>query len=146
MRTVQETRRLINEAAKEDWSLLKSELAKDANQEIVKVNFEVIYDKLGHDIILQAEVKVLTPGDSLLQVWLQDIHPGIWIPEYRPWVSSVVEFEASQKVESALCGLIDSKWRPEDSGQRYDALLWGYVQHNGNVLQFGPFEKELTYP
>ena len=146
MRSLRETRQLINEASRKGWAALKAELERNANREIVKVYFEVIYDELGHDMIRQARVKVDAPDTYHLQVWVQDIHPGIWIPELRPWVSSAVEFNPSQKIDSALCGLFDSKWRPEDSGQSYDALVWGYVEQGGEVVQFGPFEKEFIYP
>jgi len=146
MKTIQESRQLIIEASKEGWHVLREALEQNANREIVEVEFEVIYDELGHDMILQARVNAVAPETYFLQTWLQDIHSGIWIPEYHPWVAGVVEYSASQKITSALCGLFDSKWRREDSGEKYEALAWGYVEHQGAVTQFGPFVKEFVYP
>lgn len=117
-----------------------------ANREVVEVLFDVEYDALGHDMILQARLKTVEPETYLLQVWLKDKHPSIWLPELRPYVTSAVEFDASQQVTSAMCELFDSKWRREGSGQRYVAPLWGYVQQQGNPVQFSPFEKEFVYP
>lgn len=132
-------------ASKTGWDKFRAQLTSEAKNELVKVEWDVIYHELGHDIIIEAFVKVVDSDDILLQVWLQDTHPGIWIPEFRPWVSSVVEFMPEQNIKKAHIGLFDSKWRKEDVGEIYHALLWGYLNHAGEVASFA-FEKEFKYP
>lgn len=139
------THQQIAHASRAGWDGLIKEITDGANNGLVDVDWDVTYDQPGHDIILRANVKVKSPEDALLQVWLQDQHPGIWIPALRPWVASVVEFTADQKVTKALVGLMDSKWRKEDKGQTYTALLWGYLAHGTNVESFA-FNKDFTYP
>jgi hypothetical protein len=138
-------RRKIVSASSREWHQLNAELRAHAKNDLVVVDWDVEYDQLGHDILIHAKVKVANKDDALLQVWLMDQHPGIWIPEYRPWVSSVVEFEVAENTKRAHVGLFDSKWHIEDTNAEYLALLWGYVQHNGAVEKFS-FEKRFTYP
>ncbi len=136
---------LITQASAVGWKKFRTNLISDVSNDLVMVDWSVSYDAVGHDIIIDAKVKVAFGGDSLLQVWLKDEHPGIWIPELRPWVASVVEFGPDQNIEETHIGLFDSKWRDEDVGETYHALLWGYVSHKGENFKFG-FEKEFKYP
>jgi hypothetical protein len=57
----------------------------------------------------------------------------------------MLEFRVSQEVTTCQAGLVDSKWRLADEGQKYAATIWGYIDQEGDVIQFGPFEKEFTY-
>lgn len=134
----------IRLASKEGWETLRVSEGEIRN-DLVTVKWEVDYDELGHDIAIQAKVSLKNPKDNLLQIWLCDLHPGIWIPELRPWVSSVVEFAPEQKVKFAKVGLVDSKWRPEDRGQTYLARLWGYFETAAGIKKFS-LEKEFIYP
>jgi hypothetical protein len=142
---IQDTRQKIANASRHGWDKLNRDIESGANNDLVDVEWDVIYDELGHDIILQAKIKVRTAEDVLLQIWLEDQHPGIGIPEFRPWVASVVEFKLEQQVREALVGLFDSKWRTEDVGETYDAMLWGYLMHNGTVESFA-FKRKFKYP
>ena len=96
-------------------------------------------------MILEALVKA-RPNIWLLQIWAKFQSLEFGIPEHIPWVSSVLEFHPTQRVQSAHIGLLDSKWRPEDSGKVYNALLWGYAEVDGSPVGFGPFTREFTYP
>jgi hypothetical protein len=127
------------------WEEFRRSLQEGARNDLVDVQWDVTYEPLGHDMILQAAVKTLAADDVLLQLWLKDQHPGIWIPEFRPWVASVVEFEPAQQVRAAKVGLIDSKWRPEDTGATYTALAWGYFRHEGTTQHFA-LERSFVYP
>ena len=89
---------------------------------------------------------MIVPDTYLLQVWLKDVHTGIWIPELHPWVLSGIEFKAESKVSSALCGLVDHKWRKEDGGAKYEALISGFIMQNGAVSRFGPVVQQFIYP
>lgn len=128
-----------------DGVTLAAMLYRDSISNIVTATWTVTYDKLGNDIIVEARVGVANPVDCLLQVWLMDQHPGIWIPELRPWISTVIEFSAQDQQQSVHIALLDSKWRAEDSGQTYKAFLWGYVQQQKEVKKFF-FEKDFVYP
>lgn len=139
----QQTR--IVKASRAGWPKFVKELKTKANNKLVKADWKVTYDELGHDILIDAQVSVVDPKDCLLQVWLQDLHPGVWIPENRPWVASAVEFNRNQGIQTVKLGLFDSKWRPEDVGQTYRALLWGYLQHGATVESF-TFDAEFVYP
>ena len=137
--------------ASHDWSSFKSELfarshGNETGNALVSVEWQVEYDPLGHDWQLTYKLAVTDPTVEILQVWIMDQHPGIWIPELRPWVAGACEFQIGQGVRSMIGGVIDSKWRPEDAGQEYQALLWGYVGQGGVVHKFGPFEKAFTHP
>ena len=136
---------LIARASATGWEAFRAELLREASNQQVVAHWDVRYDELGHDIIIEARVQVIRPEDVLLQVWLKDEHPGIWIPEFRPWVTSVVEFAPDQEIKAANVWLFDSKWSREDAGETYNALLWGYVNHVGEVEKFA-FQKEFTYP
>jgi len=116
-----------------------------ASSGIVVPVWSVKYDPLGHDMLIEARVKVANPKDCLLQVWLGDHASGIWIPEDQPWVSSVVEFSPDDDVKSAHIGLADSKWRPEDRNVEYVFVLSGYVKRGDTVEKFA-FEKSVVYP
>ncbi len=135
----------IRRGAAEGWQQLKEALGDKSRNNLVRVDWGVDYDELGHDTVIHAEVTVAVPEDVLLQVWLQDLHPGIWIPELRPWVASVVEFTPRQAVKQVKLALADSKWRPEDQNETYQALLWGYLDHAGAVEHFS-FERNFVYP
>lgn len=136
---------LIAHASAIGWDTFRSRLLNEASNEFVKADWDVKYDRLGHDIIIEACVKVAETKDSLIQVWLKDEHPGIWIPEFRPWVASVVEFRPDQETKETHIGLFDSKWREEDVGETYYALLWGFLSHGGDDASFA-FQKEFKYP
>ena len=141
-----QTHERIISASKSGWNDLLQELENNANREIVTVTWDVTYKELGHDIMVYYNVKTTEPETYLLQIWAKDQHSGFWIPEYQPWVASVVEFEPTSKVTACKGGVIDSKWRKEDVGEKYVALLWGYVLQKESVIQFGPFKKDFTYP
>lgn len=134
-----------SQTSAQGWEQFNAALITDARNDLVLVEWGVDYDKLGHDIIIHAKVKVVDHGDALLQAWLKDQHPGIWIPEFRPWVASVVEFSAEDNIRNVQIGLYDSKWRKEDANETYTALLWGYLMHNGVVEKFA-FTKSFVYP
>ena len=142
---VQRERARIARGSAEGWEAFSAELLADAQNDLVNAVWEVTHDEMAHDIVIQGLVKVENEDDALLQVWLGAIHPGIWIPEYRPYVISVVEFYREQNVQSTKVGLFDSKWRKEDLGQKFKAMLWGYLEHDGGVASFA-FEKDFTYP
>jgi len=148
MQTYAHVRRQIVEAtkSKDSWNSFKEELARTRTDGIVKIDFRVTYEELGHDIILVAEVTTTEPDCYLLQIFLQDIATGIWIPELQPWELSAVEFSPQNKVTTAICGLVDSKWRPDDSGAEYEAILWGFVSQAGAPVQFGPMTEHFVYP
>jgi hypothetical protein len=137
--------RRIRHSSRSGWAEFRQQLATSARNELVHLEWDVAYDELGHDILIQASVKVRDPADAILQLWLKDQHPGIWIPELRPWVASVVEFAPDQEVRKALVGLIDSKWRKEDTGETYTAIVWGYVRHGGAVETFSE-SKSFVFP
>ena len=143
--SIAETRKAMAEAAKGGWNIFNDALMADTDNSLVKVDWEVIYDPLGRDIILDAKVAVADSADSLLQVWLMDEHPGFWIPEIRPWVSAVVEFDPKEGQQTAHLGLFDSKWTKEDAGATYVAFLWGYVLHEGTPTRFA-YQQDFTYP
>lgn len=145
MPSVAETRKALGQAAKTGWEAFNAALLAGNDNTLVDATWSVEYDALGNDIILQAKIAVKDSADVLLQVWLMDEHPGIWIPQYRPWVASVVEFDPSEGQKTAHVGLFDSKWRAEDQGETYGAFLWGWVMHKGKPKRFG-FEKEFVYP
>jgi len=136
---------LIAKASATGWEAFRSRLIVEATNDLVKAEWSVTYDELGHDIIIEARIGVAQPKDALLQVWLKDQHSGMWIPEYRPWVASVVEFTPDQAIKETRVGLFDSKWREEDVGETYHALLWGYLNHEGDVASFA-FQEEFKYP
>lgn len=148
MKTFDEIQKELVKAteSEESWAAFKSELGKGAAADSVKVDFEVTYNELTHGIELRAEVSTLTPNTYLLQIWLQDIHTGFWIPELHPFNVSVVELEAGSRVTTALCGLVDHKWRADDSGSKYEALVWGYVEQDGTPILFGPYSETFVYP
>jgi hypothetical protein len=131
--------------SKKGWAAFNAARLQEADNDLVLANWSVKYDPLGHDILVQANVKVAASTDVLLQVWLEDHAPGIWIPEVQPWIASVVEFAPEEKIKSAHVGLIDSKWRPEDRNVEYVFVLSGYVQHKNKVESFR-FEKKFVYP
>jgi hypothetical protein len=135
----------ITRASKDGWGQFVQALQTDADNSIVAAKLQVTYEPLGHDIVLDASVSVAAPEDVILQVWLKDLHPGIWIPEFRPWIASVVEFSPIQAIKQVHLGLIDSKWRKEDAGVTYHALLWGYVQRDGSTLKFA-LEQDFVFP
>lgn len=112
------------------------EFAASANNNLVKVIWDVVYDPVGHDVIIDAKIKIASGSDDLLQVWLKNGSSDIGIPELLPWVASVVEFAEDQHVKEAHLGLLDSKWRPEDAGAEYIAQVFGYVMHDGKVESF----------
>jgi len=143
-----EIKRTIAAATKSEtsWQSFKDELTRNATPNIVKVDFRVTYDELEHDVALEADVTTTAPNCFLLQVFLKDIHTGIWIPELHPWELSAVEFKPQSEVTHALCGLFDHKWGPKDSGAVYEALVWGYVSQSGLVAQFGPITQQFVYP
>lgn len=114
----------------------RRELQASANNNLVKVVWDVTYDPVGHDIIIEAKIKIASSSDDLLQVWLKNGSSGIGIPELLPWVASVAEFTEDQHVKEAHLGLLDSKWRPEDAGAEYIAEVFGYVMHDGKVEGF----------
>ena len=120
-------------------------VSKSAQNDLVKLNWSVEYDELGHDMHSVAEVSVKDENDALLQIWLRNAASGIWIPELLPWEISVVEFAPEQSVNSAKLGLLDSKWTAEDVGRRYFYHLWGYLMHQGSVESFW-LEKSAVYP
>ena len=148
MQTCAELQDRLMEATKSEsnWLDFKEELRKGAVQDIVKVDFQVTYNPKSHAIEIIGDVTVISPNTYLLQIWLKDIHLAVWIPEIHPWVLSGVEFRRENKVTSALGGLIDHKWRKEDVGAEYEALLHGYAEQDGAVVKFGPFIKRFTYP
>jgi hypothetical protein len=117
---------------------------EDTQNDLVAV-ICVTYDALGKDIIIHAWVKTLKENDTLLQIWLTDMDTKLGIPEYIPWVSSVVEFEVEQHVTKAHVGLIDSKWPAHGENLEYIARVLGYFRHDGKVAKF-LFEKPFTYP
>lgn len=143
--SVEQARKEMIEASKAGWGPYRERLHSNADDNVVKVEWKVDYEPLGHDMILEAKIKVAESEDSLLQVWLQDLHPGFWIPEFRPWVASVVEFTAEQDVKYTHVGLFDSKWQKEDAGETYFADLWGYVLRQGEVKKFA-YAEEFVYP
>jgi len=145
MITLMQQHELIAKASAMGWEAFRSQLIKEASNDLVKADWSVKYDELGHGIIIEARIGVVHAKDVLLQVWLKDEHPGIWIPEYRPWVASVVEFKPEQAIKESHVGLFDSKWRAEDVGETYHALLWGYLDHEGVISSFA-FQKEFKYP
>jgi hypothetical protein len=148
METYAEVKRTIVQVTRsqDSWNAFKEELISNATDDIVKTDFRITYDELGHDMILEAQVTTTAPDCYLLQIFLQDVATGIWIPELQPFELSAVEFAPESKVTTALCGLVDSKWRADDSGAVYDALLWGYASQAGSPVQFGPFTKQFVYP
>jgi len=122
-----------------------AQLVAGSKNELVKIQWDVTYDRLGKDMHSVAQISLVHEGDALLQVWLKNAAGGIWIPETQPWEISVVEFSPGQLVTSAQVGLLDSKWTGDDIGRRYLYQLWGYIQHAGNVESFA-LEKWGTYP
>ena len=137
--------RIIAKASANGWATFRSTLIEEANNDLVSANWDVTYSAVTKDISIEAKVSVVYPNDRLLQIWLKDEHPGIWIPEYRPWLGSVVEFSAAQNIKKAKVGLFDSKWREEDMGETYHALFWGYLSHDDNTESFA-FQREFEYP
>jgi len=146
MKDFKETCRLMRQRGPGEANKLAEMLNPPHDVPGLKFDWSVTYEELGHDIIIDARLTAVDPSIALLQVFLQDSHPGVWIPEFRPWVLSGVEFQPSQNVKATMARLIDSKWRKEDTGEKYNAYLWGYVQAGAKVLQFGPHEKEFIYP
>jgi hypothetical protein len=146
MKTLAETQRDIRTGSRSGWPTFLESLEANTTPNLVDVAWEVVYDPLGHDVIVDAKVATLPAEAWLLQVWVMVVHPGFWIPQFRPWVSSVVEFDAKQRTRKAHCGLFDSKWRPEDVGVEYQAVTWGYVEQDGEPVQFGPFVKMFIFP
>lgn len=140
-----EERKALRDAAASGWAEFNARILSGTRNDLVHAEWSVGYDPLGHDVVLEAKVAVSYSSDSLLQVWLMDQHSGIWIPEYRPWVSSVVEYTREQAQKSTHVGLFDSKWRDEDKGETYNALLWGWVAHKDDVKKFA-FSEEFQYP
>lgn len=122
-----------------------SQLASQANNALVKVRWEVVYDPDGHDMHSVATVSLANPGGALLQVWLSNVAGGIWLPDKQPWVTSAVEFKPEQRIESAKLGLLDSKWTGDDLGRQYAYRLWGYFLHGTSVESFA-FERWADFP
>jgi hypothetical protein len=120
-------------------------IASQSRNDLVAVQWDVIYDDLGHDMLSVAEVTMVNTGDILLQIWLRNAADGIWIPERQPWVNSVLEFKPDQLLSSAKIGLLDSKWTKDDIGRKYIFHLWGYFMHDGKIESFS-FEKLAVYP
>lgn len=143
--SIRSEHRKMAAVARDGWDAFAAKRRARALDDLVVPKWSVTYDKLGHDMIVEARVNVAKQADSLLQVWLTVQHPGIWIPELRPWVSSVVEFDPAEKRKSAHVGLFDSKWRPEDAGQTYNAALWGYALRGGKAQPFH-YEQSFVYP
>jgi hypothetical protein len=120
-------------------------IASTSRNDLVKAQWSVTYDELGHDMISVADVSLVYVGDALLQVWLRNAAAGIWIPELQPWEISVVEFKPEQSITSAKLGLLDSEWTGDDMGREYHYQLWGFVFHNGKAESFA-FDKWAVYP
>jgi hypothetical protein len=59
-------------------------IASTSRNDLVKAQWSVTYDELGHDMISVADVSLVNVGDALLQVWLRNAAAGIWIPELQP--------------------------------------------------------------
>lgn len=135
----------IARASKSGWKQFNSQLKANAENNLVSMSWNVTYDPKGHDIIIEAKIKVVNQEDYLLQLWLMDQHPGIWIPEFRPWVASVTEYQHSQKIVEAHIGLFDSKWSQEDFGETFEAVSWGYFSSDGEIKNYSE-TKEFIYP
>jgi len=139
------THQRIAQASGAGWGDLIKEIEEGARNDLVDVEWLVNYDQLGHDFILRVKIKVKSVEDMLLQIWFRDQHPGISTPEHRPWIASVVDFTADQKVTEALVGLIDAELSKEEICKTFTAQLWGYLEHEGKIESF-TFRKEFTYP
>lgn len=142
---VQKTLSDLSNMSSEETSAFLAKIASAAQNDLVKTQWNVTYDQLGHDMISVADVSVVNASDGLLQVWLLNAASGIWIPELQPWEISVVEFKPDQKIASTKLGLLDSKWTGDDIGRKYHYRLWGYVLHKGKAELFS-FEKWAVYP
>ncbi len=142
--TLERTIAALRGMSAEDSTRYFGRLVAESRNDHVKTQWDVTYERLGHDMHSVAYVSVVEP-DVLLQVWLKDEADGIWIPEHQPWEISVVEFSPDQKVTAAKLGLIDSKWTKADAGRTYFFRLWGYFEHAGKVESFA-FEKPVVYP
>ena len=131
---------------KEFWIDYLKDLDVNANRDIVALTWAVDYDDVTHDILVHYEVSVSEPDTYLLQIWVMDQADGLWIPELQPRETCVVEFSPADGITKCKGGLFDHKWRPEDSGRKYFAYVWGYVIQSGKVVQFGPYQQEFIYP
>src|SRR6185503_6813020 len=96
----------MNRAAKNGFDALRKAIFESAVDNLVQAKWDVTYNPLGHEMILQASVKVASP-DFLLQIWMKDERPAPWIPELRPWTASVTEFDPHSITRSAKVGLFD---------------------------------------
>lgn len=123
---------------------------RDLNEQPIhglSVKWSVDYLQNAHDMRLAADVRADSRSDiTILQVWLTNVWiGGVAIIEDIPQVTSVVEFERDANVKYVKVGLFDGKWRREDNGQRYRAILNGYCRVNADVRPFS-YIKEYDFP
>jgi hypothetical protein len=113
---------------------------------VVSVKWDVIYDKMGHDVVLRYDVRTAKPDAVLLQIRATNEHRELWPPELHPFVQGVVEFTPDAAVKQCVGGVIDSKWKePEDKGEPFAASVHGVVSQGGKLVRFGPITKTYRF-
>ena len=70
MMSLREQHAQIRAAARSGWDSLLTALERNSNHDIVDVAWSVIYDQLGHNIIIESRLKVMASDTWLLQVCL----------------------------------------------------------------------------
>lgn len=136
---------LSTESAREH--LAERRELKDQPIHGLTVEWRVDYLENAHDMRLAADLRADSRRDiSILQVWLTNIWiGGVAIIEDIPQVTSVVEFDRDANVKSVKVGVFDGKWRREDKGQRYRAILNGYCNVDGDVQPFS-YIRDYDFP
>src|ERR1700682_3317906 len=130
---------------KQGWDSFVEELKKKSSSGLVDVRWDIAWDAFGSDIFIQFEAMVKPPETYFLQICTVIYKTGIGLNEEAFGIANMLDFGVSQEITTCRAGLVDSKWRLADEGQRYASTIWGYVDQEGAVIQFGPFEKQFTY-
>lgn len=127
------------------WDRFAEDLRAKSNAILVDVKWDVTWDAFGSDIFIQFDASAKQLETYFLQICTVIHRRGVGINDDLFGMAHMLEFAVSQAVTNCRAGLVDSKWRLADEGQKYTAIIWGYVDQEGYITQFGPFEKEFTY-
>ena len=127
------------------WDSFSDELIRKGKSDVVDVKWDIAWDAFGSDIVIQFEAVVRPLDTYFLQICTVVFKKNTGLTYDAFGIANMLEFRVSQEVTTCQAGLVDSKWRLADEGQKYAATIWGYIDQEGDVIQFGPFEKEFTY-
>lgn len=116
-------------------SLESLRVSKDKAVDGLRVTWDVVYVPLDHAMRIAYELKADGEDKGIFHLWATNL----WVhgtAVARPYVQNVLEFDANTQVRTIKGFLYDGKWRQDDKGQKYRAVIAGVCRIGAGMQDF----------